>query len=145
MATSGYSFSNVDAHFRLSAPAGSANLQQFQFVTLNSSGQLVTPSAGAAAFILDDAPSLANATLGTNGEWSGGYEVAGRAYGYVLLGVQKVIFGGAVAPMAQVSTDVNGHAVATTSGAQILGISLGAANSGDISAVLLGVSFPTHA
>lgn len=122
---------------RWMAPAGSANLAQYQFVTFNASGQLITPTSGVFAVVLDDAPSNAGATLGSNGLYSGGYTV-GTNYGYVFQGVMKVIFGGTVAAGQPVMSDNNGHAiVATGAGNVILGWSLEAHVSGDLGPILL--------
>ena len=122
---------------RWSAPAGSANLAQFQFVTFNNAGQLITPGSGVFAVVLDDAPSLANATQGTGGEWSGGY-VVGTNYGYVFQGVQKVITGANLNPGVAVMSDNSGHAIAATgAGNVILGWTLAASSSGDIAPILL--------
>lgn len=120
------------------APAGSANLAQYQFVTFNGSGQLVTPSSGVFAVVLDDAPSNANATFNSStGFYSGGY-VVGRNYGYVFQGVMKVFFGGTVAAGQPVMSDGSGHAiVATGAGNVILGWALEAHVSGDLGPILL--------
>jgi hypothetical protein len=130
----------VPSHQRWSFPAGNASLTQFQFVTLNGSGQLVTPSAtGVFAFVLDDAPSLSGATI-TNDMPSGGYSV-GTNYGVVLpLGnVQKVITGANLSAGVAIQTDTSGHAVPFVSGGVCLGWTLKASNSGDIVEVMLNI------
>lgn len=125
----------VDAHGRLAAPAGTASLTQFTFVALNSSGQLVAPSAnGLAIGILDDAPQLnaSGVTLGANGEYSGGY-VVGTQYGYVFSGAQKVYAAANLAPMTPIATNASGQAVAVSgTGTYILGVTLAACNTGDL-------------
>lgn len=128
----------VPNHGRWAFPAGSASLAQYQFVALNGSGQLITPAAaGVFAMVLDDAPSNAGATLGTNGLYSGGYTV-GRNYGVVFDGVMKVIAGGTIAAGVAIKTDTSGHAVASsTSGDVVLGWTLGACVSGDLVSILL--------
>jgi hypothetical protein len=128
----------VPAHGRWAFPAGATSLAQFQFVEINSSGELITPaSAGIFAVVLDDAPQLSGATLGTGGEYSGGYTV-GVPYGVVFQGVQKVITGANLTPGTAVKTDTSGHAVAASSaGDVILGWTLFASNSGDLAPILL--------
>lgn len=122
---------------RYTAPAGSAALAQFQFVTFNATGQLVTPASGVFAVVLDDAPSLSGATLGTGGEYSGGY-VVGVPYTYVFQGIQKVITGANLNAGVAVMSDNSGHAIgATGAGNVILGWTLSASSSGDIASVLL--------
>lgn len=115
--------------------AGSASLAQFQFCTLNGSGQLVTPAAtGVFAVVLDDAPH--GATL-SNDLFSGGY-VVGNYYTCVLKGVQKVISGASLGAGVAVMTDTSGHAIAETgAGKVILGWTLAACNSGDLVSILL--------
>ncbi len=130
----------VPSHQRWSFPAGSASLTQFQFVTLNGSGQLVTPAAtGVFAFVLDDAPSLSGATI-SNDMPTGGYSV-GAPYGVVLpLGnVQKVITGANLSAGVPIQTDTSGHAVAFVSGGVCLGWTLKASSSGDIVEVMLNI------
>lgn len=138
--------SNVIPQLRKSFPAGSGSLNQFQFVAVNTSGQIVTPSAtGVFALVLDDAPSLAaSSSLGsesTGGQPSGGYTV-GTNYGCVLpsAGRQKVITGASFNPGVAVMTDTSGHAVAAVTGAVVLGWTLAASNSGDIVDILLSVA-----
>lgn len=124
-------------HGRWTFPAGSASLQQYQFVAVNSSGQIVTPSAtGVFAMVLDDAPSLAASSLGTGGVQTGGYTV-GTNYSVVFEGVMKVISGANLTPGTAVQTDTNGHAVAALSGGVILGWTLASSNSGDTISILL--------
>lgn len=114
-------------------PAGSANLTQFQFVAINSSGQIVTPAAtGVFALVLDDAPSLAGATI-TNDMPSGGYTV-GRFYGCLstMMAWAKVITGASLGAGVAVQTDTNGHAVPLVAGGVALGYTVAASSSGDI-------------
>ena len=123
-----------------SFPAGSASLQQFQFVSFNPSGQLITPTASTSyALVLDDAPNITSsgATL-SNGEWSGGY-VVGQYYSAVFMGIVKVIAGGSITAGTQVMSDTSGHAVTLTSpGTNFCqGIAWGSASSGDLVSVLL--------
>lgn len=129
--------SMVPEYGRKAFPAGSASLAQFQFVAFNGSGQLITPgSAGIFAVVLDDAPSLASSTL-ANELYSGGYTV-GRNYGCVFSGVQKVISGAGLTVGTAVKTDTSGHAVAASSGGDvILGWTLATCNSGDLVQILL--------
>lgn len=130
----------VDAHGRIAYPAGTTGLQQFLFVALNSSGQLVLPSAnGLAIGVLDDAPPLnaSGQTLGSNGEWSGGFTVGnsntGPFYGVVFSGAQKVYAAATLAPMSPVATNSSGQAVAASgSGTNILGVTMYGCNSGDL-------------
>lgn len=128
----------VDPHGRLAYPAGSASLTQFRFVALNSSGQLVLPSAnGLAIGVLDDAPILSAGTLQSDGSYSGGYTVgtaqAGPFYGVVFSGAIKVKAGATLSPMTPVATDNQGQAVAATgAGTNILGVTMFGCNSGDL-------------
>lgn len=125
------------SHGRWSFPAGSAGLQQYQFVALNSSGQIITPTAtGVFAFVLDDAPSLQVSTVGTGGTLTGGYTV-GTNYGVVFEGIMKVISGANLTAGAQVQTDTSGHAVLSVANGVSLGWTLAASNSGDIVSILL--------
>ncbi|MHB1950165.1 MAG: hypothetical protein ACYCQK_01670 [Acidiferrobacteraceae bacterium] len=114
-------------------PAGSASLTQFQFVEINSSGQIVTPTAtGVFALVLNDAPALAGATI-TNDMPSGGY-VVGAYYGCIssLMSWVKVISGAALTAGQAVQTDTSGHAVPLLAGGVTLGYAIAASNSGDI-------------
>lgn len=135
------SVSLVPSHARWSFPAGSASLTQFQFVNVNSSGQIITPAAtGVFAFVLDDAPSNVGATI-TNDMPSGGYTV-GNYYGCVApSGVfQKVITGASLTPGQAVMTDASGHGIVAITGAIVLGWAIGASSSGDIATLLLNVA-----
>jgi hypothetical protein len=132
------SVSLVPSHARWSFPAGSSNLQQFQFVALNASGQIVTPAAtGVYAMVLDDAPALAGSTI-VNDMPTGGFTV-GVYYGCVApMGCfQKVITGAALTPGTAVMTDTNGHAVAAVTGAVVLGFTIASSNAGDIAVIAL--------
>lgn len=114
-------------------PAGSASLTQFQFVEINASGEIVTPTAtGVFALVLDDAPALAGATI-TNDMPSGGYTV-GRYYGCLstMMAWAKVISGANLSAGVAVQTDTNGHAVPLVTGGVVLGYTVAASNSGDI-------------
>jgi hypothetical protein len=125
----------VEAHGRIAYPAGITGLTQFTFAALNSSGQLILPSAnGLAIGIIDDAPPLnaAGQTLNTNGSYSGGF-VVGVPYGVVFSGAQKVIAAATLAPMTLVATNAAGQAVAATgTGTFILGVTMYGCNSGDL-------------
>ena len=125
------------SHGRWSFPAGTAGLQQYQFCALNSTGQLVAPTAtGVFAVVLDDAPSLQVSTVGTGGVETGGYSV-GKNYGTVFAGIMKVISGANLTPGAAIMTDTSGHAIPAITTAVILGWTLQSSNSGDIVPVLL--------
>lgn len=130
------------SHARWSFAAGSAGLQQYQFVALNSSGQIITPTTtGVFACVLDDAPSLAVSTVGTGNVLTGGYTV-GQNYGCVLPtgSVMKVITGATFAtPGTAVMTDLSGHAIAATSAGITLGYTIQASTSGDIAPILFKV------
>ena len=135
------------SHARWSFAAGTAGLQQYQFCSLNSSGQLVAPSSGVTvtgvfAVILDDAPSLAVSTVGTGNVLTGGYSV-GSFYGVVLPtgSVMKVITGATLStPGTPVTTDANGHAVAVTNLSQpVLGYTIQASTSGDIAPIVFKI------
>lgn len=118
-------------------PAGAASLQQYQFVTFNASGQIITPTSGVFCVVLDDAPSLASSTLNADGLYSGGYTV-GENYTCVFQGVQKVITGANLTAGQAIMSDNSGHAIAATgSGNIILGWALYSSNSGDVAPILL--------
>lgn len=114
-------------------PAGSASLQQFQIVTVNASGQIVTPNSGAMVLgVLDDAPSIAASTYTASDEsYSGGYTV-GQPYSVNLADFPKVIFGATVTPGQFVMSDGSGHAIPATSSNYIIGQALFAQVSGDL-------------
>lgn len=123
----------VPSHARWDFQAASASLTQFQFVQVNSSGLIQTPTVtGVYALVLDDAPALSGATI-TNDMPSGGY-VVNAWYGCVFSTIcaQKVITGAALTPGTPVMTDANGHAVPQVPGGVILGYAIQASNSGDI-------------
>jgi hypothetical protein len=123
---------------RWSYPAGGTNLVQFQFVTVNSSGQIVMPTAGQICVILDDAPQL-----GAGGVQ--GATVVGVNYGVVWQGIQKVIAGQAFLPFQQVTSDSSGHAVSSlTTGQTVNGITMSACNSGDLVPIALSLSGVPH-
>jgi hypothetical protein len=128
----------VSQYDRIAFPAGSASLQQFQFVTLTASGQIVTPTSGVFAVVLDDAPSIAATPMGANDlPGVGGYTV-GAFYTCVLKGLQKVIAGATLAPGVPVMSDGSGHAItATGAGNVILGWTTEAHVSGDLAPILL--------
>ncbi len=130
---------NVPSFARKSFPAGSASLQQYQFCALNSSGQLITPgnaSSGTFAVILDDAPSLSGSTT-TNDFQTGGFSV-GTSYGCIVGPcIAKVIAGATLSAFVSVMTDLNGHAIAATSGSVVLGWTMTAASSGDYVQILM--------
>ena len=114
-------------------PAGSTSLTQFQFVVVNSSGQIVTPAAtGVYAFVLWEAGNLATQTI-TNDMPSGGY-VVGAYYGVLspMMSWAKVITGASLAVNTPVMTDTSGHAIAATGSGVILGYTIAACNSGDV-------------
>ena len=123
----------VPSHARWAFPAGSTSLTQFQFVQINSSGQIVTPAtSGVYALVLDDAPALSGATI-TNDMPSGGF-VVGAFYSCVFstICVQKVLTGANLTVGQAVMTDASGHAVPQTGSGVILGYAIQASNSGDI-------------
>jgi hypothetical protein len=114
-------------------PAGSTSLTQFQFVVVNSSGQIVTPAAtGVYALVLWEGGNLATQTI-ANDMPSGGY-VVGSYYGVLssMMSWAKVITGANLAVNTPVMTDTSGHAIAATGSGVILGYTLAASNSGDI-------------
>lgn len=125
----------VSPYDRWSFPAGSTALQQFQFVQLNASGQIVTPAVsgtGGLTGVLDDAPNNSTATLGANGMYSGGYTV-GVEYGCVIGAcVMKVIAGAALTPGQAVMTDANGHAIPQSGTGVTLGYAVESATSGSL-------------
>lgn len=128
------SVSLVPAHARWSFPAGTASLQQFQFVGINSSGQIVAPAAsGVYALVLDDAPSVAAATGTTADMPTGGYTV-GAYYGCVFssICVMKVLTGANLTAGTAVMTNTSGAAIAATGTGVVLGYAIAASNSGDI-------------
>jgi hypothetical protein len=115
---------------RWAYPAGATGLSQFQFVTFNGSGQLVTPASGVFAVVLDDAPPL---LAGAPGPY-----VVGVDYGIVFQGVQKTLLGANLAAGVPVITNAAGAAIAATgAGNVILGWTMEAGSSGDIVPVLL--------
>lgn len=126
---------------RLSFPAGSTSLQQYQFVTLNGSGQLVTPSNSTSyCFVLDDAPAIIGSGATYSDDlWSGGYTV-GAQYGVVWAGVQKVIAGGQITAMTAVQSNTSGQAVTATGTNVVQGIALGTAASGDLISIAIAWS-----
>lgn len=114
-------------------PAGSTSLAQFQFVAINSSGQIITPtSSGVFALVLDEAGSLASETL-TNDMPSGGY-VVGQNYGCLssFMSWCKVKTGANLTAGQAVMTDANGHAVGQAGSGITLGYAIAASTSGDI-------------
>jgi hypothetical protein len=121
---------------RYSFPAGATGLAQFSFVTLNSSGQLVVPAAGALCMVLDDAPPL---LAGAPGPY-----VVGVYYGCVFEGVIKVQAGAAITPLEVVTTDANGHAVVAATTNTINGVALAAGNSGDLVPIRVSLSGAIH-
>ena len=132
------SVSLVPSHARWSFPAGSTSLKQFQFVSVNSSGQIITPTVtGAFALVLDDAPSNIGATI-TNDLPSGNYTV-GNEYACVAPAgcFQKVYTGVSLNPGVAVMTDTNGAAVAAVTGAVVLGWTIAASSSGDVATIFL--------
>lgn len=126
-------YSKSNPYAGLAFPAGSASLAQFQFVQINSSGQIVTPTvSGVFAFVLDEAGALATETL-TNEMPSGGY-VVGAPYGCIdpHLAYTKVKSGANLTAGAAVMTDANGHAIPAAGTGVVLGYAIAASNSGDI-------------
>ena len=95
---------------------------QFCFMTVNSSGQLATPSAGGDADgILQDKPNGA----GVQGELA-------------VFGVSKVVVGtGGVTAGDLLATDANGKAVTATTGNKILGRALATGAAGVIIPALI--------
>ncbi len=114
-------------------PAGSTSLAQFQFVEINSSGQIITPTvSGVFALVLVEAGSLATETL-TNDMPSGGY-VVGSYYGCVSSSMSwvKVKSGASLTAGTAVMTDAYGHAIPQSGSGITLGYAIAASNSGDI-------------
>lgn len=118
-------------------PAGSTSLTQFQYVVINASGQIVTPSStGVMAWILDDSPSLSGATV-TNDMPSGGFSVGAQYTCHAVhLTGYKVISGANLTAGVAVQTDTNGHAVPLVTGGVVLGYTVAASNSGDIVSIV---------
>jgi hypothetical protein len=107
----------------ISAPASTdLSASQFCFVAVNSSGQLVLPSAGGdAEGILQDKPNAAG--------------VAGEVG---ILGVSKLVVGtGGVTAGDLLATDVNGKAVTAATGNKILGRALATGAAGVIIPALI--------
>lgn len=102
-------------------PAGAdLSALQYTFVDLNSSGAAVAPSNGARAVgVLQNAPT------------------SGQAATVAKSGISKVVAGGSITRGASVTTNGSGAAIAATTGLQIHGVALYAADSGDIIPVLL--------
>lgn len=104
----------------ISVPA-SADLSasQFCFMTINTSGQLALPGAGADALgVLQDKPNA-----------------AGRAGELALLrgsGRLKVIAAGTITALDKVKTDAAGKALTATTGTHVLGTALQSAVAGDL-------------
>lgn len=114
-----------------SATAG-ADLSELQytFVGLNSSGQVVAPSAAGvlAVGILQNAP------------------IAGEAANVAINGESKCVFGATVAEGASVATSATGRAVAATgAGTYILGIVSKGATNGTRGSVVLKSAGPLAA
>jgi hypothetical protein len=124
--------SKISPFARWSFPAGSANLTQFQFVAINSSGQIVTPSVSGVFALVLDAPNLAGATI-TNDMPSGGF-VVGYEYGCAspFMAWTKVISGANLTAGVAVMTDTSGHAIPQSGTGITLGYTIAASNSGDI-------------
>lgn len=94
--------------------------KQYTFVTLDGSGQLATPSAGANAIgVIQDKPAAGD---------PGAVCYPGD--------VTKVMAAGTISAGGDVSTDGNGKAVASTSGAYVLGMALSAGASGSLMDIL---------
>jgi hypothetical protein len=114
---------------RWTFPAGSTSLVQYQFVTINASGQIVTPASSAVpCLILDDAPQL-----GAGGVQ--GPTVVGVYYGCVFTGIMKVIAGAAITPGQQIASDTSGHAIVASGANAVQGYSFTAASTGDLVAM----------
>lgn len=125
--------SKVSQYAGMAFPAGSTSLAQFQFVVINSSGQIVTPStSGVFALVLWEAGSLATETL-SNGLPSGGY-VVGSYYDCVspFMSWPKVITGANLTVGQAVMTDANGHAIPQSGSGITLGYAIAASNSGAV-------------
>lgn len=126
-------YSKPNPYAGIALPAGSASLAQFQFVQINSSGQIVTPAAsGVFALVLDEAGALATETI-TNDMPSGGYTV-GAHYGCLSTSAAwcKVKSGANLTAGQAVMTDASGHAVPASGSGVVLGYAIAASNSGDI-------------
>ena len=126
---------NVGQDFSFQASTD-LSADQFRFVVLNTSKQLVLAGANVSCLgVLQDAPSA-----------------AGRAAGVRCFGISKVVLGGTVAANDKIASDANGKGVKATAasvsagtpeplaGSYVMGIALEAGVSGDVVSVLL-----THA
>lgn len=108
--------------FTQTVDAGADLSSSFQrFITLNTSGKAVLPSAGAFAIgvTLDKA-------------------VSGAACPFQQLGIAQVIIGtGGLTPKDKVATDASGGAVTAATGNVILGVCVVGGSAGDVASVLL--------
>jgi hypothetical protein len=122
----------VSEYGRWVFPAGATTLVQFQFCTVNTSGQLITPTASTQpVVILDDAPALTSAG-------AQGATIVGVNYTVVFTGIMKVIAGTALNPFVPVMSDTNGHAIAAaTGGNTCAGFTMAACASSDLVPIFL--------
>ena len=126
-------YSKPNPYAGIALPAGATSLAQFQFVEINSSGQIVTPTAtGVFALVLDEAGALATETI-TADMPSGGY-VVGAYYGCLSTSASwcKVKTGANLTAGQAVMTDASGHAVVASGSGVVLGYAIAASNSGDV-------------
>ena len=118
-------------------PAGSASLNQFQFVQVNSTGQIISPaSTGVFAWVLNDAPAIAGLTV-TNDFPQNGF-VVGAYYTCVAphLSQCKVISGESLAANTAVATGTDGKAYHNSGTGVVLGYTVAASNTGDIISIV---------
>lgn len=100
-------------------PATSFEAKRYTFGTINSSGDLVTPAAGAKACGVVQTPGI-----------------IGEPCNVMVSGVSFIVLGGTVAKGAEVESDVNGKAITLASG-KSNGICLFGGTAGQIGCILL--------
>ena len=112
----------------VSIKATVAITQQFSFVKLDSSGQIVLGTAGAYCVgVVQDKPGVEGGLTNIAG-MPGAVALAGN--------ITKVLCGGSFNAGQDVACDANGKCVAATSGAYVLGIALSAGVSGFIADII---------
>lgn len=95
--------------------------KQFTFVKLDSTGKLASPSSGASAIgVIQDNPSVAGQPANVCGPGS----------------ETKIQAGGSFNPGDNVSTNSSGQAVASTTGAYVLGVAVTAGASGSLAVIV---------
>lgn len=104
--------------------SGDLSANGYLFHSIDGSGQLALPSAGAIAFVLVNAPDVT---------------AAGEEGTVVLVGKVKVTAGGTISAGDQIATDGSGNAVTATTGDNVLGVALQDASSGDLFKMLVTV------